>query len=202
MYPSYEIYKALKSKGLRVKANELARTVVEEYLANPNPQFIDILCDDREGNKINHIFWRGIIVPYVIPGYENNQHALKCLILTMQNLYSDKETWRTVQWISEYKLLHRYLQTEKNNSWAIGELARNLRSWLIYTIHEWPAGVLYGCDGATIEECDEILTVVSEYRELDSGKEALALADEVEEKTKQYKSRLANKGNKRDDSHS
>ncbi len=192
MYPSYEKYLVLKRRGLRAAANEVAKMVVEEYNARPDFRFIDQLCADREGHKINYIFWRGIVVPYVKEHLDDSRHALKCLIMTMQNLCSDKDTWESLRWVSKETLLRQYLEYQVGDPWAMGELKRNLRDWLRYTIHEWPSCLLYGADGATLDECDEILAAVREYRELDRGEVASALADDVENKTNQYKQTLAN----------
>ena len=32
-----------------------------------------------------------------------------------------------------------------------------------YTLHELPTGVLYGANGATIEECDELIEEIKKY---------------------------------------
>ena len=41
-----------------------------------------------------------------------------------------------------------------------------MRSRFDYALHELPAGVLYGHDGATIEQCDELLVELSDYERL------------------------------------
>jgi hypothetical protein len=36
-----------------------------------------------------------------------------------------------------------------------------------YSEHEWPAGILYGMNGANLEQCQEIASAVTEARALD-----------------------------------
>src|SRR5262245_26655967 len=45
---------------------------------------------------------------------------------------------------------------------------RSVHRWAGYpasTLHELPAGVLYGSDGATEQQCDELLALLAEFRE-------------------------------------
>ncbi len=41
-----------------------------------------------------------------------------------------------------------------------------MRSRLDYVLHELPSGVLYGQDGATVEQCDELIKELSDYERL------------------------------------
>jgi hypothetical protein len=45
------------------------------------------------------------------------------------------------------------------------QLVLNHANYLEYTIHELPAGVLYGSDGATLQECDELLELLTAFRD-------------------------------------
>jgi hypothetical protein len=40
------------------------------------------------------------------------------------------------------------------------------RRWLEYAVHELPAGVLWGADGATPEECAEMVDGLDEFAEV------------------------------------
>lgn len=74
---------------------------------------------------------------------------------------------------------------------AVIAMSMSVRRWLEYTIHEWPSGVLYGADGATPEECNEILEATQELRRLDNSASCSSFASNVEEKTLRYRERLA-----------
>jgi hypothetical protein len=57
---------------------------------------------------------------------------------------------------SEHGLLLRAIKDDPNDRVARQRLLRILRSRFEYALHELPAGVLYGHDGATPEQCDEM----------------------------------------------
>jgi hypothetical protein len=80
-----------------------------------------------------------------------------------------------------------------SDQWAPKRKKDILSQWLAYTIHEWPSGVLYGNDGATLEQCKEIFEAVRELRLLDSESEFASLCSDVEEKTNAYRERLASR---------
>ncbi len=43
-------------------------------------------------------------------------------------------------------------------------MVQRLAGYLEYTLHELPDGVLYGADGATEQECDELLALLLEFK--------------------------------------
>ena len=96
-------------------------------------------------------------------------------------------------YISEEQLTIRLLEMCPDDVWAKARRMEQLQRWLAYTIHEWPSGVLYGSDGATHEQCEEILDAVGELRDLDEDGRFNALCDDVREKAMQYRSILAKK---------
>ena len=191
MYPTYEEYCRQKEAGNRSKVNQAANDFVTEFTRMPNTGFIISLCESVE-HKLNHLIWRGIVFPFVKIEMENNPAAIKCLIQTIQNLYSDRTAHAEFGWVTEDQLTIKYLSICPTDKLAIARRRGQLSSWLAYTIHEWPSGVLYGKDGATILECDEILAAVDELKAVDSDKKYKALCEEVIEKTTLYRNRLAN----------
>jgi len=189
MYPSYAEFVALKEQELKKEANRAAQRVVEEYANSPRPEFPIMLCKDVD-RKINHILWRGIVWPFVKPRLHDDAKAIKCLISTIQNLYSDKAAWKELEGVGEEQLLIRYLELCPKNEWAINKRKEQLATWLEYTVHEWPVGVLYGPDGADYDQCNEILDAVQELRRFDNQGEYSSLCDDVEAKTLEYQKQL------------
>ena len=55
---------------------------------------------------------------------------------------------------------------DPNDSRSRQQLIRIIANHLRYTLHELPAGVLFGTDGATVEQCDELLVELDEFRSL------------------------------------
>lgn len=60
-------------------------------------------------------------------------------------------------------LLIEALRVAPDDSAARNRLVENRARYLSYTLHEIPSGVLYGHDGASISECDELLTLLDEF---------------------------------------
>lgn len=171
--------------------NKAADDFVIEFCKNPNIDFIANLCRTIE-HKIHHHIWRGIIFPFVKQELDNNPIAIKCLIQAIQNLYSDRTAHAELGWLTESQLIDKYLVFYPNDEWANTRKRDDLSRWLNYTIHEWPSGVLYGNNGATLEQCMDILDAVAELRAIDREKIYEELCSDVEKKTTLYRARLAN----------
>ncbi len=195
-YPSYAEFVTFKQRGLRNEAIQAAQRVVEEYVDSPRDDFPIMLCSDVEF-KINHILWRGIVLPFVKPRLHDDPRAIKCLIATIQNFYSDKSAMKELAGVHEEQLILRYLEFCPHDEWAIERRRRLLVNWLEYTIHEWPAGVLYDNNGADESQCREILDAVQDLREIDKAGEYTTFCDDVQAKTVKYLKRLADKTSNR-----
>jgi hypothetical protein len=61
-------------------------------------------------------------------------------------------------------LLREALRIDPSDSIARRRLVERHASYLDYTLHELPAGVLFGADGATPDECDELMGLLDEFR--------------------------------------
>jgi len=116
MYPSYDKYIEMKSNGLRSEANKIATLVVNQYNDDPSVEFMQHLCEQSNGYKINHIYWKGIVFPYLKGRISTDVGAIKCLIKTIQNLYSDKKNHKALHWITEEQLIRRLLDLDVNNA--------------------------------------------------------------------------------------
>lgn len=76
---------------------------------------------------------------------------------------------------SEYGLLLRAVQDDPQDASAKKRLLVVMRGHFEYALHELPSGVLYGHDGATIEQCDELLHELADYERLaqETGSETI-----------------------------
>jgi hypothetical protein len=82
------------------------------------------------------------------------------------------------------------LLAPSNNEVRKGLLSVQIR-WLQYCIHEYSTGILYGSvNGATIDECQEILSEVEFARKLDVEKNQEKFFNEVHSKVLEYIVRL------------
>ena len=188
MREKYREFCDLRESGLRKDANRAAQEFVAEYKEKPDASFLSEICESVD-HKINYHIWSGIVLPF----YRQDPRdpvAIKCLIETVQNLYSDKSAHESLNWISEWQLVDQYLELLPEDSWATEKKKSLLAAWLAYSIHEWPSGVLYGKDGATASQCQEILDAVDELQALDREAEYADLCKDVRAKTRLYRDRL------------
>jgi hypothetical protein len=68
-------------------------------------------------------------------------------------------------------------------------LLKSLLKYFDHASHEWPRGILWGMDGATLDQCNEIMSRVTLARELDRER-AYALSVDEFGMLKQYQQRL------------
>ena len=69
-------------------------------------------------------------------------------------------------------------------------LLKAIVSWLDYSEHEWPSGILYGNDDATIEQCDELNTEVQRVLKLDKEHMYSEFIKQYVKKLNEYRARL------------
>jgi hypothetical protein len=62
-------------------------------------------------------------------------------------------------------LLVEAVRVDRSDVLARTRLVQREASYLEYTLHELPSCVLYAQDGATPEQCDELLARLGEFRE-------------------------------------
>ena len=76
-------------------------------------------------------------------------------------------------------------------------LLQSILSWLSHCVHEWPSGILYGMDGASIAQCQEIRVEANFAKSLASKERELSFIDDFLVKLTEYELRL-NKASKSD----
>ena len=69
-------------------------------------------------------------------------------------------------------------------------LLNSLLDDFAYASHEWPAAILWSMNGATLDQCTEIMSEVALARELDRECAHALSIDEFESKVEQYRERL------------
>jgi hypothetical protein len=110
-----------------------------------------------------------------------------------QNLYRAKLLWSEVDYTSAAAFALQWLAVAPDDARAQARVLANLIDWFGSCEHEWPRGILYGCDDATVAQCEDILQGVREARALDQQGTCLAYLDPFEAKVQQYMQRLLQK---------
>jgi len=190
MYDSYQTFLKLKSQGLRKQAQACIPSIIADYNAQPNDNFVFQLIEDSDGDKIHPDFFKAIVYPALKSRIKNDPEAIRALIKIFQNVYQDASIHKELEDVTKEQLLRRLIAICPNDQLAKKELIEYLVEWLRYTIHEWPSGILYGANGASMDECNEILLAIGELRTLDLDGTYSELTKSVEDKMIEYCARL------------
>src|SRR5262249_9460212 len=145
--------------------------------------------NETSDHRIRHELYEHILFPVLLAGYQRRDPwALRYLARTAQNLYHAKSLWAQVG-VGEFELLKELLRLCPDDEQARTDvLAAQLR-WFSHCTHEWPAGILHGMNGASVQECEEILEEIALARKLDRARQHAAFLDDVEAKVIAYRSR-------------
>lgn len=155
--------KADKNKKLEAffKENEtdLTKLTCQDIVA-----IIDVL--QSKNITIRQPLYKHLIYPILLAQVaQNNIDAIKGLLKLDEQLTSYQANSHDTRY-TWAKLLEQGLTIAPNDTDLLKLSEQTTRNYLNYTLHEIPIGVLYGQDGATIAECDELLEKVSQYENL------------------------------------
>ena len=189
----YEQFISLKEMGRRAEA----KVVLDEFIASfqsfgEKAVWVRAFLERQEfEDKIRHEIYEQLVFPVLLEGYSRKDvWSVFNLAKTSQNLYAAKSLHAVVEFRSEFQFLIEAYELEPTEQVRKYLLDRQIRGFH-YSQHEWPAGILYGSNGASLDECDEILQEVTAARILDRENVRSLFLTEFEAKVKEYKSRLS-----------
>ena len=93
---------------------------------------------------------------------KNDLKSIKVLLQLDQHLLNYQRYTKDTQY-SSFILLEKGLSISSDDIELLGFYESKTREYFNYTLHEIPSGVLYGINGATIAECDELINEVDKY---------------------------------------
>jgi hypothetical protein len=132
-----------------------------------------------------------VIFPVLKSGYEKEDfRSTLWLGKLSQNLYQDKSLHEKVDWVSELGFYNKAYQIDPNDDEVRLLLLGSIVSWLRYTEHEWPSGILYNNNGATLEQCEEILREVKRVLSMDKEYKYSDFINKYSKKLCQYRAKL------------
>ena len=107
-----------------------------------------------------------------------------------QNFYRNNALWEKINFITEEGIIEECYRLEPENK-VVQERFLELKiKGIEYCIHEWPAGILFGHDGATLDECKILLGEIPLINELDRKNEYQEFIKDYEDKINEYMERL------------
>jgi hypothetical protein len=188
---AYQQYVAYKDCGRKAEA----KAALGAFLASVEPAddtrgWVEAFLEGGDfGHRIRHEIYERLVFPVLLQGYaRGDAWSLRWLAKTANNLYERPALHAQVDFKGERELLAEAYAREPTEEVRRLMLEADLRGFE-YCQHEWPAGILYGPNGATMAECDELLRQVADARGLDDGSNAPFL-DAFEHKVREYRARL------------
>ena len=115
---------------------------------------------------IRHQLFRQVLYPILTSEIDNdNIEAIKSLIRLLE-YYGNYQNLTEDNRFSVWKLIDKGLQFSPDDTELLNLYQDKQKDYFEYTLHELPTGVLYGADGATIEQCEELLNDLTRYEEV------------------------------------
>lgn len=172
----WESYLAAESRGTREAKLCALDAFVEELLRLPAEtwkrwalELAASIVDEGADVPVRHALFERILFPALaealggqapgcarwLAGFAQQLYRLPAC---RERLGSERST--------EWGLLQTALSHDPTDSRSRQQLIGLFERRLRYTLHELPAGVLYGHNGATATQCDELLAELDEFRAL------------------------------------
>ncbi|MEH2441895.1 hypothetical protein [Nostoc sp.] len=193
----YKQYLHYKTLGFRTQARQHLQQFIASFASFAEKElwtheFLETEEYEYGWYIIRYELYEQVVLPVLLSGYQKRDPwSVLWLARTAQNFYKVKHLHKQIHFQTDYGLLKEcYLLAPNNNEVHKDLLSVQIR-WLQYCIHEYPTGILYGAvNGATIDECQEILSEVEFAKKLDVEKNQDKFLNEVESKVLEYIVRL------------
>jgi hypothetical protein len=189
----YAEFLALRERGRREESGQALAQFVASFRTPEGKRawvqsFLE--ADDDNRLRIHTELYENLVFPVLHEGYlRNDAWSVFWLARTAQNLYALRSLHETVGFKSDFDLFTQAYQLEPTGQTRRHLLATQVR-WFRYCQHEWPAGILYGADGASTEEVEEILREIRTAKGLDKEGAYTPFLDDFEAKVRLYKQRI------------
>jgi hypothetical protein len=191
----YQEFRDYEEKGLKKQASESLRSFISSFKSeNEIEEWVWEYLPKIETNRhsrIRHELFHELIYPVLKRGYENGEFRSSLWLgKLVQNIYQSKKIHEELGWITEEGLYNKCYELNPSNDEARLLLLKSIISWFEFSEHEWPSGILYGNNGATIEQCDEIATEILKAKNLDKESRFSGFIDQYNKKLGEYRARL------------
>ena len=126
------------------------------------------VVDGGESLPVRMPLFRRVLMPALRDGYRRHLPGYARWLAGFSNLL-----FHTPQWDSErdgpataLALLRRALQDDPHDALARKSLVEEMATWLDYSVHEVPWGVLSGTNGATRDDMTDLQVALAEFVQL------------------------------------
>jgi hypothetical protein len=189
----YEGYLARLAEGRRKDAGVMLDAFLRSFNSSEEREqwTRTFLKTHTYGERVRHEVYAELIFPVLLAGsIRNDVWSLYWLAGTCQNLHSAHGLHAQIKFKGKTDLLRDAYAIDRTSIEVCDALLKSLLDDFAYASHEWPAGILWSMNGATLSQCTEIMSKVALARELDCECAYALTIDEFERKVKQYNERL------------
>lgn len=139
-------------------------------------------CVDANARiRIRAPLFRRVLFPELRSRYAaGDAAAARILAELSQELFRYREGWEQLGWPGQVDLWKEAYRRDPSSEVARAKLVASTANFIRYTLHELPSGVLYGSDGASIAQCDDLVAELAFFRGLLSSRETEQLRHLVE----------------------
>ena len=172
----WDEYRHAEVQGLRTAVTATLDRFIEALLHEPQGVWHPWACslaaeivDERFDLKLRQPLFDQVVFPALASGVDQRSPGCaRWLGGLVQNLYKSQACRERLppDLRSERGLLRLALDHDPDDHRARRRLINTIASGFWYSLHELPSGVLYGSDGATSEQCDEMLAELDELHRL------------------------------------
>lgn len=123
------------------------------------------VSDDRLEIPVRFPLFRQILLPALSDGVKRELPGCARWLAQFESLLVNAQ-WEGLpdHLQSAVGLLREAIRVDPDDQLARRRLVKRWESYLDYTLHELPGGVLYAQNGATTEQCGELLELLDEFR--------------------------------------
>lgn len=187
----YQRYLAHRTAGRKRDASDTIREFVASCTGPQDRQewVRQFLEDGGHEHRIRHEVYESLVFPVLLDGYVRRDFwSIYWLAKTASSLYAASSLHAQLEYKAERQLFREAFELQPTSEIRRCLLEAYLAEFS-HCQHEWPAGILYGMDGATIDDCADLLQDVDFVRSLDDGANEHFLK-EFEERVHTYRERL------------
>lgn len=191
----YHKLREYEEKGLKKQASKSIRAFITSFENDEEVnEWVWEYLPNMETNKhsrIRHEIFHELVYPILKHGYETNDFSCTLWLgKLVQNIYQAQPLHKELDWVTELDLFNKSHELDPSNEEARLLLLKSIVAWLEHSEHEWPRGILYGNNGATIEQCDEISSEVQRVLQLDKEHRYSEFIKQYINKLSEYRARL------------
>lgn len=124
------------------------------------------VSDHGGDTPIRFPLFRRVLLPVLVEGVRCGEPGYARWLASFEPLLvNSREPQLPPNLQTAMGLLAEAVRVDPDDVLARGRLIEKQASYLEYSLHELPAGVLYGMNGATPEQCEQLLELLQEFEQ-------------------------------------